>query len=50
MSGPLVRSSYRAGRLWAQAMTRRGDSIPTELAHLAEHAAARQEASALLAR
>ena len=50
MSGPLVRSSYRAGRLWAQAMTRRGDTIPTELAHLAEHAAARQEASALLAR
>ncbi|MEO7745814.1 MAG: lipoyl synthase [Actinomycetota bacterium] len=50
MSGPLVRSSYRAGRLWAQAMTRRGDTIPAELAHLAEHAAARQEASALLAR
>ena len=50
MSGPLVRSSYRAGRLWAQAMTRRGDIIPTGLAHLAEHAAARQEASALLAR
>ncbi len=50
MSGPLVRSSYRAGRLWAQAMTRRGDTIPTELAHLAEQAAARQEASALLAR
>jgi lipoyl synthase len=24
MSGPLVRSSYRAGRLWAQAMSRRG--------------------------
>ena len=24
MAGPLVRSSYRAGRLWAQAMTRRG--------------------------
>ena len=50
MSGPLVRSSYRAGRLWAQAMRRRGDAIPTELAHLAEQAPARQEASALLAR
>jgi lipoic acid synthetase len=24
MSGPLVRSSYRAGRLWGQAMSRRG--------------------------
>ena len=24
MAGPLVRSSYRAGRLWAQAMQRRG--------------------------
>jgi len=50
MSGPLVRSSYRAGRLWAQAMRRRGDDIPVELAHLAEQAPARQEASALLAR
>ncbi len=29
MSGPLVRSSYRAGRLWAQAMTPpRGDDPP----------------------
>jgi lipoic acid synthetase len=26
MSGPLVRSSYRAGRLWAQAKERRADS------------------------
>ena len=50
MSGPLVRSSYRAGRLWAQAMRRRGDEIPAELAHLAEQAPARQEASALLSR
>ena len=25
MSGPLVRSSYRAGRLWAQAVQRRGE-------------------------
>ena len=28
MSGPLVRSSYRAGRLWAQAMRRRGEDLP----------------------
>ena len=50
MSGPLVRSSYRAGRLWAQAMTRRGETIRPGLAHLAEPGTARQEASALLAR
>ncbi len=49
MAGPLVRSSYRAGRLWAQAMRRRGASIPESLAHLAEAAPARQEASSLLA-
>jgi lipoic acid synthetase len=28
MSGPLVRSSYRAGRLWAQAVQRRGEELP----------------------
>jgi lipoic acid synthetase len=50
MSGPLVRSSYRAGRLWAQAMRRRGAVIPEALAHLAEHAPARQEAASLLQR
>ncbi|KGM10791.1 lipoyl synthase [Cellulomonas carbonis] len=50
MSGPLVRSSYRAGRLWAQAMTRRGQEIPAALAHLATPGSARQEASSLLAR
>ena len=48
LSGPLVRSSYRAGRLWAQAMTRRGDTIPDDLAHLAVAAPARQEAASLL--
>jgi len=48
LSGPLVRSSYRAGRLWAQAMTRRGETIPEGLAHLAAAAPARQEASSLL--
>jgi lipoyl synthase len=44
MSGPLVRSSYRAGRLWAQAKVRRGEPLPPALAHLAEGPAARQEA------
>lgn len=37
MSGPLVRSSYRAGRLWAQAMRKLGREIPEELSHLAEN-------------
>jgi lipoic acid synthetase len=49
MSGPLVRSSYRAGRLWAQAMRRRGEQLPESLAHLAEPGTARQEAGSLLA-
>ena len=50
MSGPLVRSSYRAGRLWAQAMGRKGREIPAPLSHLAKPMVARQEASSLLAR
>ncbi len=50
MAGPLVRSSYRAGRLWAQAMTRAGRAIPATLAHLAQPGTARQEAAALLDR
>ena len=49
MSGPLVRSSYRAGRLWGQAMRRRGEEIPAALAHLAEERTSRQEAASLLA-
>ena len=36
MSGPLVRSSYRAGRLWAQAMRTLGRPIPEDLAHLGD--------------
>jgi lipoyl synthase len=36
MSGPLVRSSYRAGRLWAQAMRTLGRPIPDDLAHLGD--------------
>ena len=43
MSGPLVRSSYRAGRLWAQAMVAQGRTIPENLAHLAGQAPALQE-------
>ncbi|GAA3625696.1 lipoyl synthase [Kineosporia mesophila] len=50
MAGPLVRSSYRAGRLWAQAMTKRGEQIPAGLAHLAQETTARQEATSLLGR
>ena len=50
MSGPLVRSSYRAGRLWGQAMQRKGREIPARLAHLAQPMTARQEAASLLAR
>lgn len=50
MSGPLVRSSYRAGRLWGQAMKSKGRPIPEGLAHLGEPVEARQEASALLNR
>src|SRR3954453_12722435 len=48
MSGPLVRSSYRAGRLWAQAMARRGEQLPDALAHLAVEGPARQEAAGLV--
>ncbi|MBV9846196.1 MAG: lipoyl synthase [Kutzneria sp.] len=48
MAGPLVRSSYRAGRLYAQAVQRRGDELPDNLAHLARAGSAAQEASSLL--
>ncbi|WP_458779816.1 lipoyl synthase [Arthrobacter sp. D3-16] len=34
MSGPLVRSSYRAGRLWAEAMAKKGRDLPHALAHI----------------
>ena len=50
MAGPLVRSSYRAGRLYAQAMQRRGEPLPATLEHLAAEGPAAQEAAALLAR
>jgi lipoic acid synthetase len=36
LSGPLVRSSYRAGRLWATSMLAKGRPIPEHLQHLAD--------------
>ncbi|WP_291793644.1 lipoyl synthase [Brevibacterium sp.] len=48
MSGPLVRSSYRAGKLWAQAMRHRGIEIPAHLRHLDKDVPARQEAQAVV--
>ncbi|MEO6879481.1 MAG: lipoyl synthase [Mycobacteriaceae bacterium] len=50
MAGPLVRSSYRAGRLFTQALAHRGQSVPENLAHLAQAGTATQEASSLMAR
>ena len=45
MAGPLVRSSYRAGRLYAQTKQRRGEALPEGLEHLADGGAAAQEAA-----
>jgi lipoic acid synthetase len=50
MAGPLVRSSYRAGRLYAQTVLHRGEQLPEGLEHLAAEGTAAQEAHALLAR
>ncbi|MBC3192886.1 lipoyl synthase [Pseudonocardia sp. C8] len=50
MAGPLVRSSYRAGRLYAQTVAHRGEELHPDLAHLADSGPAAQEASSLLAR
>ena len=36
LSGPLVRSSYRAGRLWARSMASKGREIPAHLAHISD--------------
>lgn len=49
MSGPLVRSSYRAGRMYAGALKRLGRPLPDHLQHLAKAAEspALQEASAV---
>ncbi|OLT20015.1 lipoyl synthase [Ornithinimicrobium sp. CNJ-824] len=53
MAGPLVRSSYRAGKLYASAMTKWGRPIPENLSHLREQfeaaVPARQEAASLVA-
>ena len=49
MSGPMVRSSYRSGRLWSRAMKAKGRPIPAEMAELAVAGTARQEASSLVA-
>ncbi len=38
LSGPLVRSSYRAGRLWASSMQKKGRLVPEHLQHLADAA------------
>jgi len=50
MAGPLVRSSYRAGRLYVQALGHRGQQVPENLAHLGTEGSAAQEASSVLAR
>ena len=36
LAGPLVRSSYRAGRLYAQSMAAKGRELPEGLRHLAD--------------
>jgi lipoic acid synthetase len=36
LAGPLVRSSYRAGRLWARSMVAKGREIPSQLVGLAD--------------
>jgi lipoic acid synthetase len=50
MAGPLVRSSYRAGRLYAQTKAHRGEELPENLAHLVTEGPAAQEASSVLAK
>ena len=50
MSGPLVRSSYRAGKLWAQAMRTKSYHIPEHLSHLDKDVPAKQEAQAVVDR
>ncbi len=50
MAGPLVRSSYRAGRLYTEALAHRGEQVPAQLRHLAEAGPARQEIGSLLGR
>jgi lipoic acid synthetase len=49
MAGPLVRSSYRAGRLYAHAVQKRGEEVPENLQHLLQAGSAAQEVTSLLA-
>jgi lipoic acid synthetase len=42
LAGPLVRSSYRAGRLWARATVAQGRTVPPELSHLLDASPGRQ--------
>ncbi|WP_026460166.1 lipoyl synthase [Schaalia suimastitidis] len=48
MAGPLVRSSYRAGSLWAKGMRSAGRKIPEHLAHLEDSGTTLQEARTVL--
>ncbi|MCD4557148.1 lipoyl synthase [Schaalia sp. lx-100] len=48
MSGPLVRSSYRAGSLWVKGMRALQRPIPEHLSHLSESGSTVQEASTVL--
>ena len=50
MAGPMVRSSYRSGRLWARAMAKLGREIPEHLSHITDEGSAAQEASTLMAK
>ncbi|UYG16272.1 lipoyl synthase [Brachybacterium huguangmaarense] len=50
MAGPMVRSSYRSGRLWSQAMKKLGREIPEDLRHLDSETPAYQEAASVVAR
>src|SRR5699024_5598500 len=52
MSGPLVRSSYRSGKLYVEAMRFLGRDIPEQFNHLVENAdtPARQEAETVAER
>ncbi|GAB3127982.1 lipoyl synthase [Tsukamurella serpentis] len=50
MAGPLVRSSYRAGKLYAKAMAHHGRPIPEAMAHLTAEGDAAQEATSVLTR
>lgn len=52
MAGPLVRSSYRSGKLYVEAMRALGRDIPAQFSHLTEGAdiPARQEAESVVSR